>query len=230
MDYDNTKRITNTPEQERNISFSPDGRSLLYTSERDDSIGNHWSWKIFQTKIEHKDEPYFYASTTLREEPVVTTDHETFQPHYSPDGNEVAYLEERTNLKVINLKSKEIRTIMDSTHNYSYTDGDQWYQWSPDGKWFLLKFLDHGRWSDAVGLIDAQGKGPIVDLTNSGYDESRPMWSADGKMMYWFSDRQGLRSHANGGVENDVFGMFFTQAAYDRFRRPKEKIERFNIR
>lgn len=219
MDYDVTKRITNTPEQERNVSFSPDGRSLLYASER----GN--SWKIFQTTIEHKDEPYFYASTTIREEPVVATDKETFQPHYSPDGNEVAYLEERTNLKVINLKTKEIRTIMDSTHNYSYTDGDQWYQWSPDGKWFLVKFLDHHRWSDAVGLIDAAGKGHIVDLTNSGYDDSHPTWSADGKMMYWFSDRQGLRSHANGGVENDVFGMFFTQAAYDRFRMTHEELD-----
>ena len=92
VDYDVTKRITNTPEQERDVTFSPDGRSLLYTSERGDS------WKIYQTKIEHKDEPYFYASTTLKEEPVVASDNETFQPHYSPDGTEVAYLEERTKI------------------------------------------------------------------------------------------------------------------------------------
>jgi tricorn protease len=39
-----TKRITNTPEQERLVSFSPDGKTLLYASER----GN--SWKIFETK------------------------------------------------------------------------------------------------------------------------------------------------------------------------------------
>ncbi len=219
VDYDVTKRITNTPEQERSISFSPDGRSLLYASER----GN--SWKIYQTTIEHKEEPYFYASTTLKEEAVIATDRETFQPHYSPDGNEVAYLEERTNLKVINLKTNAIRTIMDSTHNYSYTDGDQWYQWSPDGKWFLVNFIDHARWSPAVGLIDAQGKGPIVDLTNSGYDDNQPMWSADGSMVYWFSDRQGLRSHSNNGVESDVFGMFFTQAAYDRFRMTREEYD-----
>ncbi len=212
MDYDITKRITNTPEQERNVSFSPDGRSILYASER----GN--SWKIFETKIVHKEEPYFYVSTTLKEETVIASDQETFQPHYSPDGKEVAYLEERTNLKVINLKSRAIRTIMDSTHNYSYTDGDQWYDWSPDGKWFLVQFLDHNRWSNEVGLIDAQGKEPIINLTNSGYDDSHPVWSADGKMMYWFSDRQGLRTHASNAVETDVFGMFFTQAAFDRFR------------
>ena len=27
-----TRRITNTPEQERNVSFHPDGRTLLYNS------------------------------------------------------------------------------------------------------------------------------------------------------------------------------------------------------
>ncbi|MDP4198105.1 MAG: S41 family peptidase [Bacteroidota bacterium] len=219
MDYDVTKRITNTPEQERSVSFSPDGRSLLYASER-----GH-SWKIFETTIEHKEEPYFYASTTLKETPVIATERECFQPHYSPDGKEVAYLEERTNLKVINLKTHAIRTIMDSTHNYSYTDGDQWYEWSPDGKWFLVQFIDHNRWSNEVGLIDAQGKGSITNLTNSGYDDTHPTWSKDGTMIYWFSDRQGLRSHGNNSGETDVFGMFLTQAAWDRFRMTREEFD-----
>jgi tricorn protease len=36
-----TKRITNTPWQERSVSFSPDGRKLLYAAERDDS------WNVY---------------------------------------------------------------------------------------------------------------------------------------------------------------------------------------
>jgi len=43
-----TKRITNTPYQERNVSFSPDGRSLLYAAEKDNS------WNIYTTKITEK--------------------------------------------------------------------------------------------------------------------------------------------------------------------------------
>ena len=39
-----TKRITNTPAQERFVSFSPDGKSLIYASER------NALWSIFQTK------------------------------------------------------------------------------------------------------------------------------------------------------------------------------------
>jgi Tol biopolymer transport system component len=40
-----TKRITNTPEQERSVSFSPDGRSVLYASERDGS------WNVYRTDL-----------------------------------------------------------------------------------------------------------------------------------------------------------------------------------
>ena len=35
VDHDaTTRRLTDTPEQERSVSFSPDGRGLLYASER----------------------------------------------------------------------------------------------------------------------------------------------------------------------------------------------------
>lgn len=35
MEYETTRRITDTPQQERDLSFSPDGRSLVYSAERD---------------------------------------------------------------------------------------------------------------------------------------------------------------------------------------------------
>jgi len=101
-----TKRITNTPQQERTVEFSPDGRTLYYATER----GN--SWDIYKAYIERKEEPYFYASTVLKQETVVATPAEEFQPSFSPDGKEVAYLENRVTLKVINLATKQSRTIL----------------------------------------------------------------------------------------------------------------------
>ncbi|HMA53997.1 MAG TPA: peptidase S41, partial [Acidobacteriota bacterium] len=98
-----SKRVTNTPGQERSVSFSPDGRSLVYAAERDNN------WNVYRTSIARKEEPYFFASTVLKEEPVVATAAEEFQPEFSPDGKEVAYLENRVVLKVVNLASKETR-------------------------------------------------------------------------------------------------------------------------
>ena len=52
-DYATTKRITNTAEQERNIDFAPDGRSLIYSSERDGL------WQIYKASIVNDNEKLF---------------------------------------------------------------------------------------------------------------------------------------------------------------------------
>ena len=207
-----TRRITNTPEQERSVSFSPDGRSLLYASER----GGRW--RLYRTDLTDKDEPNFFNATALKETPVLESDAETFQPRFSPDGTEVAYLENRTELKVLNLKTGKSRTILPADLNYSYLDGDQWYEWSPDGKWFAVQFLSHTRWSSEVGLIPSSGEGKLVNVTNSGYEDEVPHWASKGEVLFWLTDRQGLRSQAGNGREQDVYAAFLTTKAWDRYR------------
>ncbi|HTH56216.1 MAG TPA: S41 family peptidase [Cyclobacteriaceae bacterium] len=207
-----TKRITNTPEQERSVNFSKDGRNLVYAGERNNN------WNVYKTSIVRKEEPYFYASTVLKEEPVVATDAEEFQPEFSPDGKEVAYLENRTTLRVANLASKAVRTILPGNKNYSYSDGDQYYSWSPDGKWFLVDYLLDNHWIGEVGLVSSAGNSEVINLTKSGYNDGNGRWMMKGKMMLWFSDRDGMKNHGSWGASTDVYGMFFTQEAYDRFR------------
>ena len=215
-----TKRITNTPWQERSLNFSPDGRSLVYAAEVDTS------WNIYSKSIVREEEPYFFTSTILKEETIIASSAEEFQPAYSPDGKEVAYLENRTTLRVINLETKQRRTIMPGKHNYSYSDGDQWYQWSPDSKWFLVSFGQKERLrSDEAGLVSASGKGEIINLTKSGYIDSNPTWSKDGKIMTWASTREGCYGENRGAISGDVYAMFFAREAYDRYKLTEEEYE-----
>ncbi|MDP4149604.1 MAG: S41 family peptidase [Bacteroidota bacterium] len=212
-----TKRITNTPWQERSVSFSPDGRSILFAAEKNSN------WNIYTISIARKEEPYFYASTVLKEETVIATPAEEFQPAFSPDGKEVAYLEDRVTLKVVNLASKQSRTILPADKNYSYSDGDQYYQWSPDGKWFLVQYGPPERvMTSEIGLVAADGKSKVINLTLSGYSDYLAKWAMGGKMMIWGSDRNGARQQAGYSLTGDVFGMFFTKDAFDRFKLSKE--------
>jgi C-terminal processing protease CtpA/Prc len=172
-----------------------------------------------------EDETDFVHSTLLSEEIIISTELEEFQPRYSPDGKEVAYLEERTTLKVINLETKKTRTILDGTLNYSYDDGDQYFDWSPDGKWFLVKYCPFHLFMEEVGLVSANGGETVINLTQSGYSDGTPKWALDGKMMIWFTDREGMRSHGSWGSQWDIYGMFFTQDAYDQFIKTKEEAE-----
>jgi len=212
-----TRRITSTPEQERNVSFSPDGRTILYATER------NGSWDLYTTSLTRKEEKYFFNATLLKEEALLSTPAEEFQCAYSPDGKEVAYLEERTTLKVLNLATKQTRTVVPGNKNYSYSDGDQWYEWSPDSKWFAVNFLHDKQWIGQVGLVSAEGGKEIIDLTKSGYGGNMPRWALDGKAIIFTSDRDGQKNHASWGGESDVYAIFLTQEAYDKFKMTKEE-------
>ena len=224
VEFGTTKRLTTTPEQERSLSFSPDGKSLLYASERDAS------WNVYRMDRTDEKEPAFFNATALKESPVVATAAEEFQPAFSPDGKEVAYLEERTTLKVINLDSGKSRTILPGNRNYSYIDGDQWYEWSPDGKWFALNVLSSTRWSNEVGLMPSSGEGELVNISRSGYEDDRPHWAGKGELLIWYSDRYGARSHAGNSRESDVYAAFLTRKAWDRYRMDQASFDQLLTR
>jgi len=211
VEHGTTRRITDTPGQERSVSFSPDGKSLLYAGERDGS------WNVYRTDRTDPEETAFYNATALKESAVVATAAEEFQPAFSPDGKEVAFLEERTTLKVVNLATGKSRVVLPGEMNYSYADGDQWFQWSPDGRSFAVQFLSPTRWSGEVGIVDAAGGKPVVNVTRSGYEEEAPKWARKGEVLFWASDRFGTRQHSGYPREQDVFAAFLTKKAWDRF-------------
>jgi Tol biopolymer transport system component/C-terminal processing protease CtpA/Prc len=212
-----TKRITSTPETEVGLSFSPDGKALLYASER----GGKWA--VYEARKTRDAESYFYASTVVRETPLVSNGRQNYDARYSPDGREVAYLEDRNTLRVFNLDTKQTRTLLTDQQLFS-TSPTEHYEWSPDGKWILFDYAVPGIAPGEVGLVRADGKGAITNLTQSGFNDRDAKWILGGKAMLWFSNRDGLKSVAQAGsAQQDAYAMFFTQDAWDRFRLTKEE-------
>ncbi|BDU71267.1 S41 family peptidase [Mesoterricola silvestris] len=211
-----TRRITSLPGQERSVGFSPDGRTLVYAAERDGS------WDVFTKRIVRKEEPSFFASTQLEEKAVAATKADEFQPLFSPDGKEVAYLEERTSIKVADLATGKTRTLLPEGRNYSYADGDQEYQWSPDGKWIVYACSRGLGWLRDIALMPADGSGPARNISHSGFGNGDPRFARNGSMIYWTSSREGSLNAAQQGVTRDVFGLFLTRKAWDRFNLSKE--------
>lgn len=214
-----TKRITNTPYQERMVQFSPDGRRLLYSAE------HAGSWDIDQTTISNKNESYFYAATVLTTESIIAGPKDEFQGVYSPDGKKIAYLEERNILKSFDIAAKTSRTLLPEGINYSYADGDQYFTWSPDSKYLLAQSNEGGGWFQPdVVLIKDDGSGNRINLTESGFSDELPQWGMDGKMMYWLSDKEGMKNLSRGS-QSDIYAMFFDQKTWDKFQLSKEDFD-----
>jgi Tol biopolymer transport system component/C-terminal processing protease CtpA/Prc len=217
-EFGDTRRITDGPGQKRSVSFSPDGRKLLYTCEQ----GGLWSLCEASIAGDKKAVPSFFNAPRVATKVLLKNEHQNFQPRYSPDGKQVAYLRDRAAVHVLDIASGKTREVLSSEFNYSYEDGDQWFDWAPDGKSLLVQFVDRNRWSAEVGMVPADGSGKLVNLTNSGYEDQHPLFAHHGQMMIWMTDRQGL--HGNGSdsrTDADVYGMFLTRAAFDRYQLDK---------
>ena len=126
---------------------------------------------------------------------------------------------------VVNLDTKKVRQVTDGSTWYTRFGGFD-YSWSPDGKWFTLEFIGnkHDPYSD-IGLVSADGKGQIINLTNSGYTSGSPRWVMGGNAILFITERYGMRNHASWGSLNDVMIAFLNQDAYDKFRLSKEDYE-----
>lgn len=212
-----TKRITTTPDAETGVSFSPDGRALLYSSPR----GGRWA--VYEARRTRAAEPYFYAATLITETPVIANNQQNSGARYSPDGKEIAYLENRTTLRILNTETRQTRTLLTDRHIWG-TGPTQHFEWSPNGKWILFNYSVPGVAPGEVGLVRADGSEAPINLTQSGFSDRGATWILGGQAMLWYSNRDGLKAVAQtGGSQTDAYAMFFTQAAWDRFRLSREE-------
>jgi tricorn protease len=227
-EYATTRRISQTAGAEADVDFAPDGRTIVYASERN---GN---WQLYTASIVRKEDLNFANATLIKEESVFPelpalqlngkldfSQVERQYPKYSPDGTKLAFIEDRIKLKVVDLKTKKVTQVTDGS-KWFRQDGGFDYEWSPDGKWFVLSYIANKRdpYTDQ-GIVSAEG-GEIHPITQSGYMSGRPRWVMDGKAIMFESERYGMRSHASWGSQEDVFLAFLTQDAYDRYRLSPE--------
>ena len=100
----------------------------------------------------------------------------------SPDGKHVAHTDKNQRLFVYDVKNRKDRKIEESK-----VDDFEELAWSPDGLW--LAYAERGpntfRRVKVYGVED----GKAFFVTTDRFDSYSPAWSADGKWLYFLSDR-----------------------------------------
>ncbi|MBP3944495.1 PD40 domain-containing protein [Sphingobacteriaceae bacterium WQ 2009] len=223
VEGDFTKRITSTSSQERMVQWAPDGKSLIYAAERGTA-----GWGIYESRLKDTEEGHFFQGTIFVETPLIVNKNDNFAPKFSPNGEKIAYVEERNILQVFDIKSKKTTTLLPKGHNHSYSDGDWSFSWSPDSKWLLVDDQKGYFGGSNAALIKADGSTPIQYPINSGFGEDNARWQMDGKLITWESARYGRKSLANqGSREVDVLGVFLNPEDFDKFNLSKDEFDLF---
>ncbi|AIE86228.1 protease [Fimbriimonas ginsengisoli Gsoil 348] len=99
----------------------------------------------------------------------------------SPDGKRLAYYNKDLELWIVDLATK-VSTKVASSLDDTISD----FAWSPDSKW-LAYVMPSSTFSRINLLAVATGKSTTV--TTDRADSTSPAWSADGKWLYFLSDR-----------------------------------------
>ena len=205
-----TRRITATAQAERSVGFSPDGRKLLYASDR------QVDWDLFESRIVRAGDSGFVEAADIEETVLLDTDTDLLQPLYSPQGDKVAYRDGRNALKALDIASGAIVEALPDSATYSYSEGDQSHAWSPDGAYLTTTGFALG--NREVVVIDA-ATGVRHNLSMNGFADTAPRFSRDGALLYWQSDRFSMRQLDSQTATTDVVGAFLSREGAESFAK-----------
>ncbi|KAA3611321.1 MAG: protease [Calditrichaeota bacterium] len=152
---------------ERNSKWSPDGKWIAFISDKSG-----------------EDEIYIQAQDGSANAVQITKNGETYkyQMYWSPDSKKLLWGDRRQRLRYVDIDSKKIKEV---------TKANAWeirnYAWSPDSKWITYEFPEEEVMNRIY--VYSLSSGEAKPVTESWYNSSNPVFSQDGKYLYFTSNR-----------------------------------------
>jgi tricorn protease len=170
---------------ERNAVWSPDGKNIAFIS---DATG--------------EDEIYTQIPDGFSKPVQITNNGDVykFELLWSPDSKKILWGDKKLRLQYVDLDTKKI-TLVDQATGWEIRD----YKWSPDSKWITYSVNERQKKTRIFFYNLASSAN--TQITDEWYDAYSPIFSNDGKYLYFVSDREFSPTFSNAEFEIAYFNM-----------------------
>jgi len=169
------RRVTHTAEEERSVTFAPDGKSLWFVS---DAEGQTDLWKA-TPKV--PSQPW-WENTAFTLQRLTHDAAAESRLQFSRDGKRLAFVKDRGDLWLADGDGQNAQRLLTSWDPPSF-------DFSPDGQWLVYAVNDEWFNSD-VWLLPLDGSQPAFNLSRHPDNDYSPTWSPDGKKIAWTGRRE----------------------------------------
>lgn len=152
----------------RDARYLPEGKNILVLSTK---TGETEFWNYSANGL-GTPEQLTHGATVLRWEGIP-----------SPDGRWIANHDKDDQLWIFDTRSKQNKLIAKSMNG-----GFSELAWSPDSQWLAYVEAAPNQYAQ-IRLLQVS-TGEVHAITSDYYDSTSPAWSADGKWIYFLSDRE----------------------------------------
>ncbi len=174
---------TSSTSSGQSIAWSPDGSGIYYTKE-----------DIVRNTDVYND--VYYYDLKRKNEIRITKGIRARDPYPSPDGKKLIFVINKlgkTRLASADVPKAPGALIQEKDLTWLSDEGEYQYEtprFSPDGTMIAVGVWQPGGFKD-IWLLDSSGR-KIEELMHDRAIDSNPAWSADGKIIYFSSDRTGI--------------------------------------
>jgi len=177
-------RVTSTAAEERELTWSPDSRKLVYVSDRD-----------------RTDHLFLYDFGTGEETQLTAGTGRDGQPRFSPDGRSIAFERNSRELRTIDPSAKAERLIATGFFDTPPMINSRDFVWSHDSRYLAyLSVGSRGFTNVSVAALDGPSSSRPISFLSNTYSGS-VAWSPDGTFVVFTS---GQRTEPGQAIRVDL--------------------------